>query len=229
MSSSIRKDSGFTVLSIILIIVAIIVSIGTWSFSGQANTSTSSSLANVQAESIVKDAANIKLAYDKLILNGANYKNIIFMPNVSSTSSQPNVFDPVDGIAQPKVNKNFFSKAADGIYDRGEPYGIWTYSKTFAAPYIGDRLIYDPSILLAGLKDQICQQINLNLYGTTDIPLISGVAYASNFISGSTINNPNTTIPIASIFTPESMYRSQGCIRGNIPGENLYYLVLKPV
>lgn len=229
MLSSIRKDSGFSVLSIILVIVVIISGITAWSFSGEMKSlSSSTSIANVQAQTIINEAANIKLTYDKLLANGANYNNIIFMPKVASTSTQPNILDPVDGIQQPKVNQKFISKGLDG-YERTEPYGIWTYSKTFSAAYVGDRFLPDPSILLSGLHDSICQQINFNLYGTTDIPVLSGIALSSFFISGSSLANPNTTAVIGSIFTPETMFRTQGCIRGNNPGENLYYLVLKAV
>lgn len=225
MKKIISNDKGFSILAVILVIVAVIVAIGVWALSGQTNTSNSSNSAtDIQATSIMNNAAAIKSNYDRLVIEGNNYKNIVFIPNTASTATAPNILDPVNGIQVPTVNKNALRS---GIAD---PEGIWVYNPTsFTASYVGDRTLADPSIMIAGIKDSVCQRINNQLYGSTYIPKISGYSAGGMFVSGATSAAPTSNATIG-IFVPEDMYWTSGCISANATADNnLYFMVLKAI
>lgn len=220
-----KNYQGFSILAVILVIVAIVIALSVWSFSGTVN-NTNSPSDKVLANNIIKDGAAIKSTYDRLIISGANYQQIVFKPGVNSTSTAMNVYDPLNGMEVPKVNPNAIRSNAS---TQNNSEGLWIYSSNFIASYIGDRLLPDPSVLVAGVKDSVCKQINMQLYGSSFIPSISGYAYSHIFVTGATQINPNTNSMIG-IFTPEDMYWMSGCISANNnPDNNVYFMVLKPI
>jgi len=217
----IKKRNGFSILAIILVIVAVIVAIGVWALSGQTNTSSSAdSSTSILASTIVNDSSSIKLAYDTL--NIQNASNIVFVPNQSSNSNSQNILDPLNSIAVLQAP----SKAMN--LEIGEPAGIWVYSKNFGT--MNGPSNNDTVVLLAGIKDTVCKSINKNLHGSEVIPEYGPFNGASQFVAGATALNPNTNAQVefnSAVITREIFWTS-GCIRPlGATDQNVFFRVLK--
>lgn len=215
-----NSQAGFSILAVILVIVAVIVAIGVWALSGQTNTSTSgNSSADIQAASIANDASAIKLAFDTMVINGASPDNIIFKPNDTSSN---NVLSIANLGQLPRPNSNAIRQ------DAVAPDGVWTYSKNVAASSIGTSAP-DFVILLSGVKDSVCQRINNSLYGDPTIPTYTGIAISDGFTSGSSTLNPNTTVALD--FEGHglpSLGWGSGCFKpSGKTDHNVYFRVLK--
>jgi type II secretory pathway pseudopilin PulG len=216
----IKKKNGFSILAIILVIVVIIVAIGVWALSGQSNSQSSSDSNNtVLAATIQNDSSSIKLAYDTLNINGQS--NIIFMPNQSASN---NMLDPLNGISVPNVPAKAINQDLGGA-----PVGLWVLDNNFNSN-IGPSNP-DTAIVLSGLNDGVCKQINKTLYGSDNIPEYGPASGAPYFTSGATSANPNTTqaIDFPSGGTQvNSLTWTMGCIRS--PGstnQNAFFRILK--
>lgn len=217
-----KKKDGFSILAIILVIVAVIVAIGIWALSGESNTSSSSSSsAKISASAIINDSSSIKLAYDTLTINGASNTDIIFMPNVANKN---NVLDTKDGISLPKASANIFKS------DFVEPNGIWVMNKNFYSlkGSIGQP---DTVIMLAGIKDTVCSQINNQQYGSTFIPTYPPFNNSEQFVQGATATNPNSNVQVdfsTGGTDTNSLDWESGCIKGATANDNnVYFRVLK--
>ena len=213
-----KKQQGFSILAVILVIVAVIVAIGVWALSGQTNTSNSgNSTSDIQASSIVNDASSIKLAFDSLLINGANSANIVFVPNQPSTGSVPNMLDPSNGIQYPKPNSNAIKATPDATQ------GIWVYnSTTFKGSSVGTTAA-DQTIVLAGLKDIVCQRINNTLYGLAVTP----VTTVTTPTLGATATAPTTTAAIDLSTVTAANGWSSGCISTGTADSNFYFRILR--
>lgn len=226
MNFKLSKEKGFSILAVILVIVAVIVAIGIWSLSGQSNSSTASDkTVDVQISGILNDANAIKLAFDNLIINGASSSSIVFTPNVASTASAPNVLDPINGITLPKVNPNLIRDGAT------EPEGIWVYRNNIVPPSGVGTGVPTSIILLAGVKDTICQKMVSNLYNNPITPYRSGTAGSSVLVLGATYANPNSTqtnMMFSGSGNNSSSGRTLGCIRASAGGvdNNIIYQIL---
>lgn len=218
----IEKKNGFSILAVILVIVAVIVAIGVWALSGETNTSSSSSSsAKIASSAILNNASSIKLAYDTAVINGASPVSITFNPNVSSST---NILDPQNGINLPKESANIFKA------DFTEPNGIWTLNKNFYA-ILGSPGQPETAILLAGIKDTVCKELNKNINGSDFIPTYPPFNNSEQFVVGSTASNPNTTtaIDFSSGGTDTNNLNWEiGCIKGaNANDNNVFFRVLK--
>lgn len=215
---NIKKKNGFSILAIILVIVAVIVAIGVWAISGKTNTNNSGDSSNsIMASTIVNDSSSIKLAYDSL--NIAGVSNIIFVPNQSGAN---NMLDPVNGITAYKASAQAINK------DQPEPMGLWVYSKTFGTTLGPSNP--DTAILLSGVKDSICKQINKTLHGSDLIPEYGPATGAQFFVNGASATNPNSTtaIDLNTAVGTRDLTWDMGCIKP--PGaidQNLFFKVLK--
>lgn len=229
-----NKQKGFSILAVILVIVAVIVAIGIWSLSGQTNSSlASNNSTDIQASTIINDANSIKSSFDNITITeqknlytqiGSTISaNIVFLPNTSSVPGALNVYDPVKGIAPITPNKKSLRENAV------DPEGIWTH---FQARFIGVGSLsgLDNSVGLVGIKDSVCKRINYNLHGSELIPTVpSGINIGADFLAGSSLANPNSSKFLnLTTLTPITGWNS-GCI--GVPGKpdnNMFYLVLSP-
>ena len=215
---NIKKKNGFSILAIILVIVAVIVAIGVWALSGKTNSNNSGEGSNsILASTIVNDGSSIKLAFDTLTIKGVS--NIIFVPN---QSGENNVLDPVNGITAYKASAQAINK------DQPEPMGTWVYSKNFGTTISPSNP--DTAILLSGVKDSICKTINKTLHNVDSIPEYGPATGANFFVAGATIANPNTTtaIDFNSAVGTRDLTWDTGCIKP--PGatdQNLFFKVIK--
>lgn len=222
LMSSYKKQQGFSILAVILITVGIIVAIGAWSLSGQSNISNTNNI-NIQASSIASDTNSIKLVYDALLYKGANVSDITFKPNIASTVVNPNILDPSNGITMPKVSSDVIRLGAT------IPEGMWVYNPTgFYGKKVGTTAA-DPVMLLAGVKDSVCFELNKSLYGIYGAPGVAAFDSAS-FVSGATETNPITTTSL-NINTNYGLDASGwliGCITTmENPDNNIIFRVLK--
>lgn len=220
-----NKEKGFSILAVILVIVAVIVAIGIWALSGQTNTSNASNRTNdIQASTLINDSVNIKLAFDKLVINGANSYSVVFIPNVASTATAPNILDTVNGITLPKVNPNAIKLGAI------VPEGMWVYNpNNFQGRLIGGTLgdVFDHTVVVAGIKKSICEKINYTLYGSNSIPILN-IANSASVVTGATLAAPTTNAPtlISGLLEPAGWMT--GCIGTNAGGDdNFFFKILK--
>ena len=220
-----KKQQGFSILAVILVIVAVIVAIGVWALSGQSNTSNSStSTSDIQASAIVNDGASLKLAFETLVINGSSPSTLVFIPNTASTATAPNMLDPTNGVQIPKPNAQAIRANAVA------PEGLWVYNgTTFRGRNVGTNTAADQVLLLAGVKDGICQRINNNLYGASTIPAVTTITTGAAFVTGATATAPTSTTAIDLSANTAVDGWQHGCISANgVADNNLYFRVLKP-
>lgn len=163
------NQKGFSILSVILVIVAIIVAIGVWALSGQNNTSTNSTSTNdILATTIINDGLRYKMTYDNYRLNNIPIAKLIFSPNLSDPN---NLLDPIVGTTWEQANKR--ALVANAVF----PKGYWGFNKlSFAAPNIGSAS-RDSTFLISGISKPVCERINKTLHGSTDIPIFTDSNY----------------------------------------------------
>ena len=220
---NISKKNGFSILGVILIIVAIIVAIGVWALSGQSNTSNTNASSDILASSLVIDSRSIMSEYEKLVISQkSNDASITFQPGVSDIN---NFVNADNGFPVPNV------PAQAVIQGTVEPRGIYVFSKAFNAN-LGDVNQPDHAITVAGVKDSVCQKINLSLHASTDIPVFTALSDSGAFVQGATASNPNTSVLVK--FNDGGTAVSglgwvNGCIKGNngATDDNFYFQILK--
>lgn len=218
-----NKQQGFSILAVILVIVAVIVAIGVWALSGQTNTSNSgNSTSDIQASSIVNDSGAIKLAFDTLIINGASASSIVFVPNVASTAAAPNMLDPTSGVQVPKPNANAIKPSPAATE------GFWVYNPTaFKGNAVGVAANADQVVYIAGVKKGVCERINNTLYGSTVIPA-SALATSAAGTASATTTTPTTAAALDLTAVGGAAGWTSGCVATTAGGDdNIYFRVLK--
>ena len=157
-----NKEKGFSILAVILVIVAVIVAIGVWALSGQTNTSASgNSSSDIQAAAIINDSSGIKVIFDMLVVNGTDPEKIILKPNITSTSTVPNMADPKSGFQITKLNSKFLNANPD------PNAGLWMYKDL-----MNSQGKYSKVLMISGLNESICKSINFQLEGVSAIPIL---------------------------------------------------------
>lgn len=198
-----KKIKGFSILTIVLSIVVIISVISIWALSFEFNSSSTSKYKNdIYAQSLLNDSSNIQLAFNNLIINGADSYSIVFTPNVASTISAPNILDPINGLIINKTNPGAFSNDINKT-DNNFISGKWIYNNG-VFPNKGS-IEQDQYINMIDIKDGVCSSINKNLHGYDGIP--------------------------QTVFDTEHADWYIGCVRGDYAtdklDENVFYRVLK--
>lgn len=219
----VKKQKGFSILAVILVIVAVIVAIGVWALSGQSNTNDSNKRASISASSLISESSSIKLAFDKIIINGDGVKSsITYMPGVPDKS---NILDPSDGLS--------LSNGGDALIEDTDIKNF-VFSKKVAVTGAGSNSKYDAVILLAGVKDAVCREVNHQMNGVAldfPIPAFEPLGGFREFIVGASASNPNSNVQLdfSTVVALRNLnWANGGCIKGasNSEGNNVFYRVL---
>lgn len=219
----VNNNKGFSILAVILIIAVIIGAIGTWILSGSNDiVSKNNNSLSAGVSALINDSSSIKNTYDQFILNGIDYNSIVFMPNVASNSGAMNLLDPTNGLNLPQVNKNILR------YDYVTPgEGIWIYNSQNFLANVGDTGLADPTIVVNGISDAACNEINKQITGTAFKYNIN----INNFdTSDANISNPNTTAFINFGFISSMAGVNMGCASmASNYNKNFFFRVLKAI
>lgn len=215
-----RKMQGFSILAIILVIVAIVVAIGVWALSGQTNTSSQSGNVDIQASALINDSSSIQSRFDQLIISGANPDNIIFKPNISDAN---NVFDTSTGISVLKPSATALR------VDVAFPEGAYIYNKAVKGNQIGtDKLDY--AIVVAGVKTSVCKRLNYSIYGSDAIPVVASLPDAAHFVAGASATDPSSSVAIDLTAIDAVVGWTKGCLASasSDSDQNIYFRIVKP-
>jgi len=213
------KQGGFSLLAIILVVVAIVAALGVWAMSGQSNTSSSAASSNsVTASSIINDSSSVKDAFDSLLVGGNVATAITFIPN---TAGLTNMLDPTTGIQKPTPSS---SAVGVSVY----PQGQWTYQTGLKIMNVGSSAA-ENALVLPDVKDAVCAQINSSMYGTGTATPVSGVA-ESAFTTGGTALAPSSAAVVDMSAVVGVNGWMSGCVSatgGTVGASNVYFRVLK--
>lgn len=212
------RQGGFSILGIILVVVAIVAVLGVWATSGQTNTSNSASAAgDVMGASIANDASAIKTSFDTLLVGGSSGASITFVP---ATAGASNMLDPTNGIQKPNPNAN-------ALINTTFPNGAWIYkSAGFLGNAVGTQAGADQAVILGGIKDGICSQINMRLTGSAVIPP-SGLTLAA-IATGATADAPSSVAAADVSGVAGVLGWTSGCMTTTAGVDNnFYFRVLK--
>lgn len=219
-----QKQFGYSILSVILISVAVVGSISAWTLSGNTNITDDYRSINIEATSIINNSNSISAAYDNLILNGANPSSIVYLPNVASTPSAPNILDPTNGASIVGFSPNAI-RANGNALD-----GMFVLNKiSFRGGNIGTNFGADYAIIASGIKDSVCAAIDKSLYGLNTMPTIGGLPIDSaSYLGTATAANPNTSVAITLSYTAAHTWMT-GCYktRPNVPDSNLFFKIIR--
>lgn len=190
-----KKEQGFSILAVILLIVALIGSIGIWTLSGQTNLSDyGNSNKSVLAASLINDAAVLQDEYNKILIQGGN-------PRVVTDTSSILYRNPLTfSLNFQKPNINIFNNGTSNTDEK-----IWLLT-TANGNKIGSSSL-DNSFVFGGIKKDICEAINKNLNNTTNIP-VSNVSF---LVTG---GNPALT-SLAIPQTIETEGWMEGCVKSD--------------
>lgn len=214
-----KNSKGFSILAVILVIVVIIVAIGSWTLSGQTNTSNLASRnISMAVTGLINDSLAVQSAYNQLVLEGNDYTKIVFLPNTASTLNAPNVLDPTTGISMPKVNTSLLRIGAT------HPEGIWIINPKDFLAYLGETDKPDPTLVAVGINDLACKEINKQLNGNETK---YGIGIVNFNPSDATVNNPKTGAFINLTTRAHMKGIVSGCISTSIADKNFYFRVLK--
>ena len=217
MCHSKKSQGGFSILGAILVVVAIVGMLSVWTMSGQTNTSTAaSSSSDVMGSSLVNDASAIKATFDTLLVNGYAASSITFIPNTAGAS---NILDPTNGVQLPIPNSNALGNTAF-------PSGAWIYKPS---GFVGNNTgsgSEDQAMMLAGVKDGVCQQINKRIFGSTAI----GASGAStvDWTTGALAATPTSANAVDLTGVNEVDGAMHGCVSTTDGADrNVYFRILK--
>lgn len=235
-----KNKKGFSILAVILVIVAVIVTIGIWTLSGQSNNSSlSSSSADVEAAAIINNSGIIKLEFDKLVINGVSPTAIgFYLPgqkppqpidpyygNVGKITSDINILDPIKGISLPTISAKAINNPDKFIF-----VGNWTYG-FLRIGGIGILENPDQVIALQGLKKEVCESINKILHGSKVSPKYVDAQSENPNLELSNGDGFKNYFQIRTLddFAPETTGWTSGCIGNDDENSisNTYFLVLK--
>lgn len=210
MKIKLYKYNGFSILAVILVIVAIIVAIGIWALSGQSNTSnTSNNSMDLAVEGLINDSANLKDTVESYVINGGVINSIDYTNSGYSYE-------------QTKVNPKLL-KSNPTVYE-----GIFVINPSnFYGLNVGDNASTDTALLVGGINDSACKNINSKLNGTTNIPVITNFNDSSSAVKTITgVKNYNYNyFYLGSI--AEINGWTGGCLSvKNIADNNIYFFIL---
>jgi type II secretory pathway pseudopilin PulG len=160
-----RKQKGFSILAVILIVVGIVALLGAWALSGQTNSqSASDSSSDVLASGLAQDAAAVKAVFDTIAVRGVGIDEIIYDPAEAKiagpgSGSEVNILNTLTGIQRPTPNPAVLVAAPAGVT------GFWIYHTGLKLPGIGTAAKPDVSIVLSGIRKGACQKMNERLNG----------------------------------------------------------------
>lgn len=213
----IKRKNGFSILGVILVVVAVIVAIGIWALSGQANTSDNSANVKPLASAILNDSSSIKASFDKILIDGGSASSVVFQPALQDKN---NILDPNDGITNPSQGKALIEGVAMTSY-------VFNRNTNFT----GGSSKKDITIMLAGIRDSVCKEINSQVNGTAEIPVFAPIGDYYAFISGASASDPNSNVQLdmTTALTTRDLNWSIGCIKGasTYDGNNIFFRVLK--
>lgn len=218
------RNNGYTILAVLLTAVGIITAIGIWMLSGNNNIKDNyiniSDSDKIAAASLMHDMTNLRNAVTNLQLQGYNPNNMTFMPGDTSPF---NILNTNTGTVYPIVSKNTFRK---GITS---PEGIWVFNKNhFFGKGVGIDAVADPILYIAGIKDNICWQINILLEKQDTIPFTTAVSTSAGTVTGATITNPNSNATINLTTGTTFKTNMAGCYSFNFgEDQNVLYFILK--
>jgi hypothetical protein len=196
------KQSGFSILGIVLFIAIIVVALSIWTFSGSSNNDSKSNH-DTLASAIINDGMIIRTAYMQRKINTTSDQYITYMPNVVSTT---NILDPVSGMSIPSVS----SRAIEP--NSGFPKGTWLYTDGYENTEVDGADA--PAALIVGINDNVCASINTILYGEKRI--VPSNNTLSSVIQGVTVDNPNVAYisgEIDKVDFPRLFGWKRGCLK----------------
>lgn len=194
---SIKKQEGFSVLAIILVIVAVIVAIGIWSLSGQNNTSNYSEKGKeLVVAALFNDAATLKLEYDSVVIRGQDPFSALTPEYEGLERVSPN--QPF--YLKRPVNPNILIPDDINYPDQR----LWMLG-SITGNNIGTNAT-DLALVIVGVKQEFCTQINKTINQTNTIPTVS---ISPNLVSSG--RNPSFNPPDLSSVNAVSGWM-EGCL-----------------
>lgn len=207
-----KKQQGFSILAIILVIVAVVVAIGIWALSGQSNISnTSNSSLDIAVESLINDSISIKMA-----------TNAFYADKGQSAIIDAGLFT----FEHPAISPKLIRSGAT-VYE-----GKWVInpSNFYALNIAGNNYSTDVTLMVGGITDVACKNINNKINGTAltvNIPVNTNANTSSDAVTPDSTKN----------FTYNYFYLpnmggvngwSKGCfsVKG-IADNNVYFFVLQ--
>lgn len=222
MQKHIKKQNGFSILAVILVIVAVVIAIGIWALSGNSNTQNTSNAGHeALTMSLINDGLIIKSVYDKYLITGIHPELIVYKPGLAWDVKNPNILDPVEGISIPNVSRKLIREGASF------PEGAWLYVPIYTNSTSG--VIDSQAAIVIGVTDKVCSNINRILFGDSRVPKSNDTL--ANLIAGVTNMNPtiaelNAEINISEF--PKMERWPNGCLNlEDKPDNNVYFQTMK--
>lgn len=211
------NQMGYSILSVILFIVIIIISVALWLMAGNSNIAVSSNQEKVLASSLISDGAKLKLGYDKVLIAGYKYNatdfnnKIAYSPNSLNPS---NILNYYNGVKQPDINLAILRDNAPVTE------GVFIYADKNFKGNIGTSA-NDPTFIIFGIKDNICKAINQSVNNTYSLPSMAIATEAAYAIVPSSYANYDLTS------LPEVKNWTSGCIstQPGVPDHGMYFVI----
>lgn len=196
------KQKGFSLLTGFILVIVLFGALAFFLAGRGINTAFGTTYANnSKASNLIAQAAYLRTGFDSVILAGTAPVSVTF-----DDAATTGIFNIDTGAATTQqVDPAILAAPA------ADPLGFWVFGKNNGTVTSVGTTAADYTIIVGGLKQGICQQINTTLNGTniasapeqitaTDVDIFGGATSASPVVSGA-----------ATVFTVPAAGRASGC------------------
>lgn len=200
------KQKGFSLLTGFILVIVLFGALAFFLAGRGINTGFGTTYANSsKASGLVAQAAYLRTGFDSVILSGTAPASVTF-----DDTAVTGIFNLDTGAATPQqIDPSVLAAPSTGVL------GYWVYGLNNSVITSVGTTLGDYTIMVGGLKQSICQQINNTLNGTniasapeliteTDAALFVGVTSASPVVTGAVA----ITVPASGSGTPSGCYQT---------------------
>lgn len=203
------RQRGFSVLSGMILAIIMLGSMAFFLAGQGVNTTFGATYSNSSKVSgLLASAGYINAGFDSVALNGTPLASVTF-----DSTTTTGMFNPSTGGAAPQsLDPTLFGRSSS--LD-----GYWIYRKNEIALNTVGTASAEYTIMLSGLKQAICQQINTTLRGSSTIPVLTindatlvGTTVTST--SPTSVLGASVDLGLAASFSPAVTTANPGWLNG---------------
>jgi hypothetical protein len=195
-SASAAKQQGFSLLTGFLLVIILFGALAFFLAGRGINTSFGTTYANSsKASNLIAQAAYLRTGFDSVILAGTSPASVTF-----DSTATTGIFNLDTGAAtKQQIDPSILAAPSAGVL------GYWVFGKDVMQITSVGTPLGDYTVLIGGLKQSICQQLNTTLNGTniaSAAPLLAGTT-AATIGAAVTSADPTTDLTVsASVLVP---------------------------
>ena len=187
--ASASKQKGFSLLTGFILVIVLFGALAFFLAGRGVNTAFGTTYANSsKASNLIAQAAYLRTGFDSVILAGTAPASVTF-----DAAATTGIFNLDTGAAtQQQIDPAILAAPSAGVL------GYWVFGKDVANITSVGTALSDYTVMVGGIKQGICQQINTTLNGTNIASAAPALAVATAVTIGATVTSANPVSELAS-------------------------------